>query len=135
MTSNPLILGFDVLEDLKLAEMWYIITNTEAIAVNQAWNGHPGQLAKELPLANGTSVQVWSKSLSNNKVAAFFISNQTMFASYTTYSINLNELNITSGSASVRDVWLHKDLGTVKNQLVTDPFGFHDSRFYILTGQ
>ena len=44
VTSSPLILGFDMLDDSKMARVWPIITNREAIAVNQAWFGSPGQL-------------------------------------------------------------------------------------------
>eukprot|EP00729_Bicosta_minor_P007317 gene7317-8221_t len=44
VTSSPLILGFDMLDDEKMARVWPIITNTEAIAINQAWFGSPGQL-------------------------------------------------------------------------------------------
>lgn len=44
ITSSPLILGFDMLDDAKMERVWPIITNQEAIAINQAWFGSPGQL-------------------------------------------------------------------------------------------
>jgi len=44
ITSSPLILGFDMLDNAKMTRVWPIITNTEAIAINQAWFGSPGQL-------------------------------------------------------------------------------------------
>lgn len=44
VTSSPLILGFDMLDDKTMERVWPIITNTEAIAINQAWFGSPGQL-------------------------------------------------------------------------------------------
>ena len=44
VTSSPLILGFDMLNDETMATVWPIISNTEAIAVDQQWHGTPGQL-------------------------------------------------------------------------------------------
>ena len=55
--SAPIVISFDVLDDTKLLPVWDILTNTEAIAINQAWAGSPGVLlrkwsahAKEDPL-------------------------------------------------------------------------------------
>jgi|EP01043_Picozoa_sp_COSAG02_P023308 hypothetical protein len=36
VTSSPLILGFDMLSDETMDRVWPIITNIEAIAINQA---------------------------------------------------------------------------------------------------
>lgn len=44
--SAPLYLGFDLRNRTLLESMWPIIGNTEAIAVNQQWSGHPGWLVK-----------------------------------------------------------------------------------------
>ena len=44
VTSSPLILGFDMTSDAKMSRVWPIITNREAIAINQEWAGSPGQL-------------------------------------------------------------------------------------------
>ena len=44
VTSSPLILGFDMLSDETMDRVWPIISNVEAIAINQAWFGSPGQL-------------------------------------------------------------------------------------------
>jgi hypothetical protein len=48
IVSSPLILGFDMNESDTVDRVWDIITNTEALAVNQAWAGMPGTLAKVL---------------------------------------------------------------------------------------
>ena len=45
IVSAPLILGLE-LTDEKLDPVLDIITNKEAIAVNQAWAGHPGMLVE-----------------------------------------------------------------------------------------
>ena len=37
--SAPIVISFDVLDDDKLLPVWDILTNQEAIAINQAWAG------------------------------------------------------------------------------------------------
>lgn len=39
VTSSPLILGLDLLDDQRVDSVWDIMTNTEAIAVNQNYVG------------------------------------------------------------------------------------------------
>lgn len=46
ITSSPLILGYDLNDDTVTDKVWPIISNTEAIAINQQWAGHPGRLVK-----------------------------------------------------------------------------------------
>jgi hypothetical protein len=63
ITSSPLILGHNVTDQVLNDELWDIIANTEAIAVNQAWAGHPGYLADSSTGLNGTSdeeVYAWA---------------------------------------------------------------------------
>jgi len=47
ITSSPLILGFDLRNEALVDSLWPIIANPEAIAVSQAWEGHPGHFVKE----------------------------------------------------------------------------------------
>ena len=44
VTSSPLILSFDLVDSTVLKRVWSIISNTEAISVNQAWDGDAGRL-------------------------------------------------------------------------------------------
>ena len=44
ISSSPLILSFDLTNHKVLEEVWSIISNKEAISVNQAWNGDAGRL-------------------------------------------------------------------------------------------
>ena len=46
IVSSPLILGLDVTSKPTVDRVWDIISNKEAIAVNQQWAGHPGSFAK-----------------------------------------------------------------------------------------
>lgn len=48
IVSSPLILGHDVTNEATTSAIWDIITNTEAIAVNQQWAGHPGQFVRSV---------------------------------------------------------------------------------------
>merc|ERR1711957_909850 len=47
VVSSPLILGME-LSDEKLTPVLDIITNEEAISVNQQWAGHPGMLVENI---------------------------------------------------------------------------------------
>ena len=44
ITSSPLVLSFDLTNNKILKAVWSIITNKDAISVNQAWNGDAGRL-------------------------------------------------------------------------------------------
>jgi len=48
ITSSPLVIGMDVrdVNEKEVKRVWNIIANREAIAINQAWAGHPGGLFK-----------------------------------------------------------------------------------------
>merc|ERR1712048_404072 len=46
ITSSPLILGYDLNKEDVTDKIWDIISNKEAIAINQAWAGHPGRQLK-----------------------------------------------------------------------------------------
>ncbi|OPH56365.1 hypothetical protein BC351_28110 [Paenibacillus ferrarius] len=78
-----------------------LLTNDEVIAVNQA--GRPVH-----PVSTSTSQQVWYANNSDGTytVAIFNLGNKSA-------SVNVNWSDIgLSGSASVRDLWSHQDLGT-----------------------
>ena len=52
--------------------MWDIITNKEAIQVNQIWDGHPGAQVLH-SIGSNAAVEVWTKPLGEGRVAAFFL--------------------------------------------------------------
>ena len=47
VVSAPLVLGLDLTDTANLASVVPIVTNPEAIAVNQQWAGHPGRLVAQ----------------------------------------------------------------------------------------
>lgn len=46
IVSAPLVLGFDLRDDAVMDRVWPVISNQEAIAVNQQWEGSPGRLVQ-----------------------------------------------------------------------------------------
>jgi hypothetical protein len=48
IVSAPLVLGMDLRDNQTLDTVWDVITNTEAIAVNQDYAGHSGSLFWEV---------------------------------------------------------------------------------------
>ena len=53
----------------KMASVWDIISNKEAIAVNQNWAGHPGRSIN----TTTPEAQVWAKLQGNNSQALLII--------------------------------------------------------------
>lgn len=62
VTSSPLILGHNVTDQAANDAIWDIVSNTEAIAVNQAWVGHPGWLVDSYFPEADSDVYAWATS-------------------------------------------------------------------------
>ena len=152
VTSSPLILGLDLTDDTTVDKVWDIITNSEAIAVNKAWAGHPGTLVKNTTAANGDPVEIWSKPLGNagsltggatTRVAVLVMNIANINSNgngnpegngNSTVTVDAGWLGISSTTGfGVRDIWEKQDLPAVAagQRFVTDAFGQHDSRFYV----
>jgi len=104
--SAPLVLGNDL--TTLAGNTKDIVTNTEVIAVDQDTTGVQGHLVSD----NGKGLQVWAKNLngkqSRERAVVFF--NRTAVPA--TMSVKWKDLNL-SGSATVRDLWLHTSLGSI----------------------
>lgn len=59
VVSSPLILGFDLRDNSTYQRVWPIISNREAIAVNQQWAGHPGMLVSSWNPSSNSTYYVW----------------------------------------------------------------------------
>ncbi len=91
-----------------------ILTNAEVIAVDQDPAGEQG-----IQVAGSSGIQVWCKPLGTDfahKAVALF--NTNAFA--TNITVNWTALGLQSGSASVRDLWAHADLGSFLNSFTTN---------------
>jgi hypothetical protein len=129
INSSPLVLGFDLTNTSLLTSVWDIITNEEAIAVNQHWAGHPGRFVwkgKE-----GAYYSIYAKKLANGAMAV--IVENTDSTNELNSHIPMKLLGLDNAVAySARDLWNHKDLPTVVGNWTLKVWP-HDSAFVIFT--
>jgi len=126
--------------DTVTDQIWPIIANPEALAVNQAWYGSAGGV-----FASGTSMvdlggsygavpnyQAWYKPLSANSVAVLIMNHQSTAQSIT---INIGSIPGLSGSTSysARDIFNHVPLGNVQGTYTATNLASHDSVFMTLS--
>lgn len=86
-----------------------ILSRKSGRQVNQAWAGHPGFLSKG-PGNASYPQEVWSKPLSNGRIAVLMI-NQ----GYDTTTVTIDARSLHANESAVyriRDVWKHMDAGT-----------------------
>jgi alpha-galactosidase len=116
MLAAPLIAGNDLINMSK--ETIEILTNKEAIAINQDYPGIQG-----FKYSTGDSVETWFKPLSNDEWAVCFLNRsskakefefvweeQTVVDTFSNRQANFKETTY-----NIRDVWAKKDAGTTKN--------------------
>jgi len=137
VVSAPLILGMDLTNDALVESVIDIISNKEAIAVNQAWAGHPGRLVWENSTndtpagANVEStLQAWAKPLPDGYVALLLV-NPDSKAHEIEVPLNVLPIDFTGDNVLMRDIWEQKDLkplGQGKTSIKVT-VGGHDSAF------
>jgi len=126
IVSSPLFLSFDVTNDAIVDRVWPIISNEEAISINQEWAGHPGRLV----LTNGHG-QVWTKSLKDGCYAVLFLNRGEEPIRLST---TLAQLGVEVGDYAIRDIWLHHTLDKSTSHTLSSPdMGKHDCWFVKLT--
>jgi len=122
IVSSPLFISFDVTDDEIVDRVWPIISNLEAISINQEWAGHPGRLI----LTDGQG-QVWGKPLKGGHYAVLFLNRGEEPISL---SITLAQLGVEAGEYIVRDIWRHRSLDKTISKTVTAPdIAKHDCWF------
>jgi len=158
VVSSPLILSHDTWNDTITDEIWPIISNTEAIAVNQAWAGESGTIfassATEVTFhaASGSRKQIgeakvesflvplwqqWSKKVNaeTSATAVLVMNNaeqeQTITIDFSAIPSFKNQIPADQAVA-VRCIWGQKDLGTASGSY-TVTLARHDSAFLMLT--
>lgn len=112
MMAAPLIAGNDL--TTMSAQTLAILTNPEVIAVDQDPAGEQG-----IQVTGSDTNQIWCKPLGfdfSTKAVALF-NNNSNAANITCYWTNLG---LQAGSATVRDLWAHTDLGTFTNSFTTN---------------
>ena len=104
MLAAPLIAGNDLRS--MTAATKATLTNTDVIAVDQDPLGQQGKLVA----SPGSNLQVWSKTLTGTNVRAVALLNRGTSAASIT--VQWSQLGLPAGSATVRDLWSHTDLGS-----------------------
>lgn len=134
VTSSPLILGLDLTDDSRVDRIWEVISNTEAIAINQHWYGHPGSLLKNGPQhAQQPDYQIWGKQLDVSKWAVLVFNGAPLSGSNISIQISFALLGGDDNTiAKVRCIWQQKDLGQHVGHLSTDTLAPHDSQFFLI---
>ncbi|HXD01510.1 MAG TPA: glycoside hydrolase family 27 protein [Verrucomicrobiae bacterium] len=88
----------------------YILTNSEAIAVDQDAAGIQGTC-----VASNNNTQVWCKPLGGNNTGTLAVALFNRGDNATNITANWSDLGLPPGAATVRDLWAHADLGTFTN--------------------
>jgi len=150
IVSSPLVLGFDLTDGRVMDEVWEIISNKEAIQVNEAWNGDPGMLVskskKTVHMTNCSWFNdlgcdhprwmVWAKSLDPDKVAALLMNNADEALDVSVdfmLDLGLKGCGETSAGCHVRDIHRHHDVGVFKSRYTAKKLAPHDSSFIVVT--
>ena len=110
--------------DDQLRPFLDVIGNSEAIAVNQAWFGHPGMLIDEVsgpghfPL---NKMQLWMKPMGTGGAAVFVLNYCAVPQNYTlkldALSFNGAGVFVAGGAVAVRDVWARSNNGTAAGSI------------------
>jgi alpha-galactosidase len=148
IVSSPLTLSHDLTNDTVMDAVWPIISNREALAVNDAWVGDAGVLVKKsaemVPFTNcawgfnqycqHSASMVWKKQLPDGKMAVLLMNNLNVTA-----DVNISwhelpsdlEFRCAAGGCPVRDIYTHKDLGVYDGGFTAN-VAPHDSAFVVV---
>jgi alpha-galactosidase len=106
--AAPLIAGNDLRQMSKTT--LETLTNKEVIAVDQDPLGQQG-----IPVeSSGQGLLVYAKNLSDPHVKAVVLFNRTDWGNPIT--VHWKAIGLADDKATVRDLWLHKDLGEFKDE-------------------
>lgn len=148
VVSSPLILGFDLSNETEYDTWWPIVSNTEAIAVNQAWAGSAGRLVAASPdsfsgpVGRGYTCEVyqnvtlplwtvWAKPLPGGATAAVAIN--TMDDRNATFRVPTELFGFPTGATlAVRDVNAHANLQPITGSWDLN-LGPRGSQFVVLS--
>lgn len=123
LMKAPLLIGCDL--GSMSNDTMRILTNTEVIAVNQDSLGVQG---KKLKVKEET--EVWGGPLENGKYAVVLLNRGD---AETTVTLDWSDIGLDAGrAAGVRDLWLHSEVGTVKNHM-SSSVPSHGVKMYKIT--
>lgn len=151
IVSSPLILSHDLTNDTTMDAVWPIITNHEALAINDAWAGDAGGLVKKSEemveftncawgfdkYCSHSAWMVWKKQLPGDKLALLLINNQNVTADVDISwreDLPLDSLPCFASRCEVRDIYAHRDLGSFADGFTAKDLAPHDSAFIVVSG-
>jgi alpha-galactosidase len=124
MMAAPLIAGNDLQAmDVSTLE---ILTNAEVIAVDQDPSGVPGRRLGHLG-----GLEIWVRPLTLDGARAILLFND--FFSAGTASFDWEQIGLAPGTAAVRDLWAHEDLGAFDGGFSAN-LGPFESRMLLVIG-
>lgn len=153
VVSSPLILSLDLRNAATVDGVWDIISNSEAIAVNQAWGGAPGGVLYESTQDNVTlqhctwpwahdinctlpRIQQWWKPLPGGAVGVLVMNHGDTTVSSTVSFSALPSVYLPCAAAGsschVRDINAHADLGTFTGSYTVNNLASHDVAFLLI---
>ncbi|HEY2040012.1 MAG TPA: glycoside hydrolase family 27 protein [Edaphobacter sp.] len=112
MLAAPLMAGNNLTE--MSDDVRSILTNKEAIAIDQDKLGKQGDRVWA-----GEETEIWARPLADGSVAYAIFNLASDRSTMRGLRLHLKEAGFPSGTAHARDLWEHKDLGTIKD---TDVF-------------
>jgi alpha-galactosidase len=149
IVSSPLTLSHDVNNATVMHKIWNVISNTEVLAVNQAYVGDSGGvyassdhtveltdayiearlLTGEEKRVSASASQYLSKQLPGGKVAVLLMNSADATA---TLESDFSSIpGVTCTTCDVRDIWAHKDLGKMSNKISVSVES-HDAAFLVI---
>lgn len=145
IVSSPLVLSHDLRNPVVNAEVWPIISNREAIAVNQAWYGHAGSPFKEAndyvtlvpTLFSGPtpkdfpSWQIFYKPIGPSTVAVLLMNHAPQAQHIDLFFDEVPGLSCSP--CHVYDIWNHEEMGALRGKPFRSFIGSHDSVFLLLS--
>jgi hypothetical protein len=158
IVSSPLTLSHDVNNKEVMDAVWPIISNKEAIAVNQAYAGHSGSAFKQsedvvtldevdyaavhkgmsvedvaaVGPATAPSFQYYYKPMEADgaKTAVLLMNNGAAAADLTLAFADIP--GVTCSKCHVRDIWARKDLGDFEGSFIAKAVASHDAPFLVI---
>ena len=143
IVSSPLILSHDLNNATIVDRVWPLITNTDALRINQAWDGFSGsvfmQASTNITLHDdvGSSdpmplFQAFNKPIGGGQIAVLVMNHNNVTSTITIPFTKIPGLS--SVNVSAYDVWAQKAIGHVSTSW-TVTLRTHASAFVILTPQ
>ena len=148
IVSSPLILSHDLTNHSTMDAVWPIITNREALAVNDAWAADAGVLVKQSEeMVHFTNCawgfdkhcshpawMVWKKQLTDDSLALLLMNNRNSTAdvSVSWGDLPRDAIHCAAAGCKVRDIHAHEDLGLFTERF-TATLVSHDSAFIIVS--